>query len=359
MNYKQENMIYRAENRQVLYHSVIKCPDDIVRMYVNEWNRKNQTIFYESKDGGKTFNTDAPGLVIKGSGISHNFYPFYDKARKQLFAIGGLDSWKHQQRWRDIDDFEEFKKAFLERFDTPYIRDEVRWEGVREKLLAKGTLNHVDGLYLMKSINGKKWELVQKEPILKAILPKHPGFWSALEWGKSTEFDGHLTCVYDSVTDRYILWVRKNIRWGIRFAQYTTSKDLINWSEFKSIKVKGHDPESDNYYSPVFMKHPENDKLFIGMVPFFPEQGGKGCIKIMKSHDGINWEVTDEIFENKVSLLNKKPKNREQAVNGIIKDGKSIYFYIHHNYLGVDEHIPVDIWRYETGIKELNRSLGL
>jgi hypothetical protein len=358
MNFVKENIIYKAENRTVLYHSVIKCLDGIVRMYVNEWNRKNQTIFYESHDNGKTFNLK-PKLVIKGSGISHNFYPFHDKDKKCLFAIGGVDSWKHQQRWRDITDFEEFKKAFLERFNTPYIKDSVRWEGTREKLLAKGTLNHVDGLYLLKSKDGIKWDLVEKEPIIKAILPKHPGFWSALEWGKSTEFDGHLTCLYDSQIKRYILWVRKNIRWGIRFVQYATSKDLINWSEFKSINVDGHDPESDNYYSPVFMKHPDNDKLFIGMVPFFPEKGGNGCIKIMKSYDGINWEVTDEIFKKKVSLLNKKPKNQEQAINGIVREGKSIYFYIHHNYLGVNELTPVKICRYELRIKELNRSLNL
>lgn len=377
MKFERKNKIYTADtfasgNRELLYHSVIKCPDGIVRMFICRWNKENKVIFFESINEGETFRLKY-NSIIQGSGISHNFYPFLSYDGNKLYAIGGLDSWKHQKSWRQITDFEEFKRIFLERFDTPYIRSNVHWEGVREKLIHKGTLDHVDGLYLLSSKNGRKWTIENKgNPIIKAILPKHPGYWSALELGKSTEFDGHLSCVWNHRIGKYILYIRKNIqlnkpkvRIGIRYIQYATSDDLVNWSEFKEINIEGFDKNTENYYSPIFFQHPENYTLTCGFLPFYLEKKGVGEIRIVKSFDGINFQMTDKIFPDKVSYLKssagKTPKNYDQMVNGIImsNDRKKLSFYIYHNYLGLVGEKPVDIMRYDVSMKEFNRSLGL
>jgi len=350
MNHQIRNKVYTADNREVLYQTVLRCPDGIVRLYCNHWTKENRTIFRESKDG-ISFDSELH-VVIKDSGVSHNFYPFYDK-NGNLYAIGGLDSWKHEAKWRQVDDYEVFKKMFLERFKTPYIRDVERFEMFKKRIRAKKPLEHTSGLYLLKSETGVEWTMAEKDPIITAW---HPGFHSALDWGKSTEFDGHLSCVYNPRLDKYVLYLRNNIRWGIRYIQYSMSDNLRDWSPFQSVNIEGYDIDTENYYSPVIWKHPHRE-IYVGMIPFFFEKGGKGCIKLIKSEDGINFEIAEDIFQRKVSLLNLKPKSYYNAINGILTVGDMIYFYIHHNYLGVIPHEPVEIYRYEISIRDLDKAL--
>jgi len=224
MKYEQKDRLYLADNREVLYQTIIKCPDGIVRLYCNHWTKMNKTIYWESSDNGFTINMGKSGVVIKDSGISHNFYPFNDKDGN-LRAIGGLDSWKHEISWRQVDDFEEFKIKFQNRFNTPYIRDEARFKMFQKRIRAKKPLSHTNGLYLMGSDVGTEWSMIQKDPIVTAW---HPGFTSALKMGKSTEFDGHISCVWNQRLDKYVLYLRSNIRWGIRYIQHSFSDDLHN-----------------------------------------------------------------------------------------------------------------------------------
>lgn len=358
MELLKQNKIYSIDDfsdknrRRSLYHSVIKCPDGKVRMYVNQWNGFHRTVFRESNDGINFDETEH--VIIKKSGVSHNFYPFYGKDNK-LYAIGGVDSWKHEKKWREVEHYQDFLVMFKERFGQEYTRDEARFENFKKVISAKKHLDHTSGLYLFQSTDGVKWEIMNDgQPI---VTTRHPGYFSALHhWGdhaSSSEFDSHLSCVWDG--EKYILYVRKNIRWGIRFIQYTTSKDLINWAPYQELKLDKFDRTIENYYSPVVMNYQNN---FFGLIPFFYEKNNTyGSIKFIGSQDGENFNIIKDILEGEIILLKGKPKTRMQFVNGYVENGSKLYFYIHHNYLGVDSRKPVKVIRYEIDKKDMEKYL--
>lgn len=345
MNFKEENIVYNLNFRDAIYHSIIEC-FGTYRLYSNQWREMYQTVCIKSCNG-KNFNTEQE-KVFMNSGVTHNFFPFYNKEGK-LYGIGGMDNWKYDEEFYKIKDYKSFVSIYEEKFRKSSKDQKFNITEHRRLLAHKKPLNHVRGLYLFTSSNGKDWKQVQKFPVINVF---HNGFINAINlFGKSSEFDGHVNIVYHKNSDEYFIYLRANVSKGNRFIQYARSKDLINWSKFNLIKLDVYN-KKDNYYTPCFMKYKE--KLF-GLIPYF-NPDNFCSIRVITSNDGINWGFIKDIFKSKtVFYRGEKPKNNNHMVNGFIENKNDLYFYIHNNYSGLTRTEPVNIKRLSISKKEFER----
>jgi hypothetical protein len=335
---KYENQIYESDARKAIYYSIIKCPDGIVRLYSNRWVKHFNTICTDSRDG-VTFD-QSKTVVLKASGATHNFTPFYGKNRT-LYSIGGVDNWKHDRAFHGITSYDVFKKVYEEKFQWPCTREVFDLSEHKRLLSNKKMLEHVRGLYLFKSETGLHWEQIGKKPI---VTTKNEGFIDAIKnFGKGSEFDGQVCCVYDENTDQYFLYVRANVAVGFRYIQYSTSKDLIHWDKFRLININGYQADRDNYYTPSIFRY---KKIFVGLIPYF-DIDGNCCIRLVRGVDGVNFDIVGRYFhEQIVHFKDGKPKNTCHSVYGILPRKGVINIYIHHNNLGLDNNSPVTVVRY-------------
>jgi len=348
---KKENIVYKSEARKAIYYSLLKCPDGIIRLYSNRWVKYHNTIFVESRDG-INFGIEK-NIILQKTGASHNFSPFYGRKNK-LYGVGGIDNWKHDKNFHGIKKYSDFKKVYEEKFQWSCTKEIFDLAEHKKLLSNKKILSHVRGIYLFESEDGIKWKEVYSKPI---ITTKNEGYIDAIKnFGKGSEFDGLVNCIYDNITDQYFLYVRANVNPGFRYIQYSTSKDLINWKGFKLINIEGYEKDKDNYYIPCMMKY---RNIFIGLTPYF-DQEGSCCIKLLKSLNGIDWQIKTEFFNEKSKLFKgEKPKNTCHAVYGFYFKKGIINLYIHHNNLGLDSMKPVNVIRYTILEKEFDKVLEL
>lgn len=281
------------KDRNSQYFKILKFND----MYLMYYNNivKWRTYITVGTDG---INFNNFSVVLSKSNACHNFSPFVEGDK--IIAIAGQDDWK-------------------------------------SRLQEKKKKSHNKGLYLFESSDGLCFD--EKKLIIKA---DHPGFISSLEW-KSAEFDSYLSIVKKN--DLYYLYLRANIAPGMRFIQYSTSKDLINWGEFKLINMDKK-LNGNYYFANVEIV---GDKFYM-FAPYFT--GKMSCIKIYSSNDGENFKFIKDILNEKPSMIrdrNKKKKNLEinyvpkSKVHpvGIIDDS----FYYHNNYRGYVTSEPVTVER--------------
>jgi hypothetical protein len=284
------------------------------KLYINNsWDRCTRSVDLETKEE-KT--------IISKSSVCHNFFPF--KHNGEYYAIGGQDNWKAEKVWKTHKTFLEFKLYFRYRFNKNYTRDENRWKHAQKRIIEECvSLDHSDGLYLLKLIDDK-WTVQQR--VIKA---DNPGFVDGRKWGKGAEFDGHLSVV--NLDGTFFLYCRANPKKGIRRVQYATSKDLINWSEFKILKLdyKGYD-----YYYPCIF----SGKTFLKAIfPVLTEK--KSFLRYCMSTDGINWLFEKDFCHSPIFYDKGKPKNYVHPINGMY--GDNILF--HNNYLQMNKNKPVEV----------------
>jgi len=327
---KPRTVLY-TESRSEFYFTVIDMGTETF-IYSNDYNLHKgnhlKTRLYRSTGTDKFGQAS---MIFKKNCLSHNFHPFRG-ADGMLYGIGGMHSWKNQSLWHKIKSFAHFKDVFLEEFGRDYKGNEDRFKKANYRLInEKFMLEYSDGLYLFKSEDGISWIRIKR-----IITPRHPGFHSSLAW-KSTEFDGAICCLHDG--QKYILYLRDNVKEGMRNIQYATSTDLLNWSEFKPIKIKYN--EGDNYYFPSFFKY--QDKLY-GLLPFYTYSSA--CIRFCQSSDGITWKIKRELLTGKPEIHSGKRKNYYHPATGYVEDVDKIYVYIQHNYMGSNKKMDVYLKRY-------------
>ena len=346
MNLIPENDIFTTDHRKSIYYSIIKCPDGKIRFYNNQWVGRFKTLMIESNDG--VVFDQRLHLVLNRSGASHNFTPFYGKNNK-LYAIGGVDNWKFDPAFHGIQNQKDFKRVFENKFRRSSATENFNYKIHRKLISNKPAMPHVNGLYLFESAEGKVWKEVQKEPI---ITVWNAGYIDAIRnFGKGSEFDGMIGCCWVPEESLYYIYLRANISPGIRYIQYSTSPDLLNWSEFQLVDIEGYDISKDNYYIPSIFRYKGK---FVGLVPFF-DQKGNSCIRVLVSRHGRVFEIRRELFGEKTQSLDGKPKNACHAVYGLIENKSGvIYIYIHHNNLGLKYDEPVRVQRYTVQEKEFD-----
>jgi len=339
------------------YLSVSQDSENRIKMYYRKW-LKHCHVWGIHGNNSKNF-TFIEDPLIKKTDASHNFTVTYQPHLKLFIGIGGLEEWKRQKRWHEITDFEIFKKEFEGYFHKPYVRDEARFLSLKKAL--KGWVNHSNGLYLFHSKDGINWN--QRHPNHIATI-HDKGFTCALDWGKSSDFDGMNNLVYNPHEQRYYLYVRSNVAKGVRYIQYATSKDLITWSKWKNINmIPEFDKHTDGYYFPNFMMHPTKNIMF-GLVPYCSAK--KSSIQLFKSTDGYNWNYVEEYLSRPPVPLVKKGKiktykNYHHPVLGYLydKDQQILYFYMQNNYFMYDRSHYTYVDRYKVMEKELDKRLWI
>ena len=93
----------------------------------------------------------------------------------------------------------------------------------------------------------------------------------------------------------YFAYFRLNTKIGGRQIQYTTSKDMINWDEYKILKIKGFDLDINHIYHPNIFKY-ENTKYLIGIIIYHNVDIQRLSYSIIMSRDGINFKVISTIL---------------------------------------------------------------
>lgn len=350
MNLKEENIVYDSKFREAIYYSILKCPDGIYRLYSNQWLKSYRTAVLESVDG--IHFSDIKNYIFDKSGVSHNFFPFYGKDNL-LYGIGGVDNWKHDQAFHDIKGYNSFVTTYEEKFKVSSADVDFNLSKHKFLLSSKKALDHVRGLYLFKSEDGISWDQIYEEPIITVF---NKGYKNAIKlFGKSSEFDGHVNCVYNKDLNLYIIYLRANVQQGFRYIQYSTSTDLRNWSEFKLLRLyRGYVSGEDNYYTPCMFKY---NSVYIGVVPYF-NLNNDCCLRFITSVDGVNWFLKKELFKDKTAFYRgEKPKNTKHLVNGIIEKDGIINLYVHENFFGLDKDNPVTIKRFSISKEEFEDTI--
>lgn len=149
------------------------------------------------------------------------------------------------------------------------------------------------------------------------------------------------------------MYLRSNVKRGTRFIQYSVSENLLNWGEFKNINLDTFDEQSDNYYMPIFYRHPTIDGIYVGFLPYYCNEFCS--IRLVKSVDCANWETVGEIFRGDYKMLRDQPKNTVMPVNYLGYENDNVILYFHNNYLGLDKQKDSTIIRFIIPIKEFNR----
>ena len=264
-------------------------------------------------------------IIIQNTGICHNFFAFYDSNRhpaleKKYKGIGGT-------HWRKQD---------------PFWHRRDRHKGVQKNT---EETHGYRGLHLYTSDDGLKWDCVSNKPFLSR---RSPGFQTRGR-RQAREFDGHLSIIYNHKTGLYMLYARANVRAGVRHIQYATSKDFKEWSPFSLVEFHPtFRNRTDNYYSPNFFKHPDNER-FLGLLPYI--RRNRASLRLVISEDGVKWRKIEDFFKERPWFDDgepDKPKNPKHPVNGyaISKDKKEMYIYVQHNYFNHEKRKPIRIRRY-------------
>ena len=323
---KTEGIHYRDKTRSCGYYSKID----------------NKLYFRNFDDECFYFKEKTLERWTKDKCVSHNFSPY--KIDGKYVALGGMDDWKKDPKWRGIT-YEEFKVMYQDHFNKPYIRSEEFYKEIKYKFNTTPVSPFCRGLYLWTSDNGLKWNLQGDDPV---ITVKNVGFNSSLAW-KSAEFDSKI-CIVKRY-NHYWIYLRNNIDADRRTIQCTKTTDFVNFEPFVTLDLP-FDVIFDNYYFCEIFQYKRK------MFGFFPYYNDFYCsIRFMMSDDGVKWEVVSDLFKSFPFVIEHgKRKNRDHIVSGIEEGPNDFIFYVHHNYMGYDINQDVYLNKYSISkryLKEL------
>lgn len=202
--------------------------------------------------------------------FEHNFFPYFDEKNNQYIAISGT-----------------------------------------------GIYNH--GIYLFNSNDGINWTLKKKIIDPSNIIKRT---------GHLNHFDSHNSIVYNKFDEYYYIYIRDNIP-GKRYVQYIKTKDFINYTPSKHIKIK--DDTGEGIYNLNVFMYP-NSYYFIALPLLSKNASDKISNQILYSIDGENWNYLSKNFycvENVNEL-----KKLYFFVNNIVEslDNTKFFFYVLNNY---------------------------
>lgn len=340
------------EGRHNGYYTVIQdtINQSEVRMYYRASKNDSitevlagQTCLAISYDYGLSFTKPVinnsfgeNNIILQGVATCHNFTPcLYNSI---YLAIGGAHIIDTQVEELDDQSVKDMKRIKM----RPYMNDSngtyFIYSGDVE------TDKKVNGLHLYKSSNGLDWELVNNKPIISGLFPGQTDRLRGF-----SNFDSHLAFFYHPYYQKYFLYCRANVTVNLRFIQYTTSTDLINWEPLKLINL---DPMpyknlsqhmNENYYIPGINPYPDSH-FFIGFTPYFCYGKQLTGIYLLLSNDGYNFKRMDLMISGE-SLKGKLPNMH--SVNGLVlsENKQEYYLYIQDGYWRMNG-LPNEIWRY-------------
>ena len=210
-----------------------------------------------------------------------------------------------------------------------------------------------NGLYLFKMNNLDKNDYIienNKLPILSGIKPgRHDGHYGTCD-NKNiknsrnglTVYDSNTSLIFNENSNKYFLFQRANIGTGFRYIQYSSSNNLIEWSDWNLLKlnpVKNH--FQSNIYTNNFFKI-KGVNNYIGILECCKKNSARyddisktGNLELYYSVDCENW--------NFIGYLGLFTYYKNWMVSGepLLKDNK-YYFFSQDN----EKHI-MDIYYIE------------
>jgi hypothetical protein len=307
------------------YYSAIQDADTgLIRIYYSAATSlekfqdiSSETWYTESPDG---VNFSKPKSLHGLHAASSNFHVFRDPLDTEhpYKAVGG-------QHLR----IDHHKKSGCK---------SKAYQEVWGKLYAAPADNHTcngEGIYLFQSKDGIEWEQKFKQPIVTGL---HEGQTDGLRG--ISEFDSAMSVLFDYASKHYYLYVRLNIKGGVRYIQYTKSKNLKDWSPFKPLKINNFefDTNKHNFYYPHFFNFKNR---ILGYTAFYEEgnhsQKDAG-IYLLTAKSPEEWTVVGKI--KGTEFYNEEPhgpkssrfKNDRHTVNGLTEMDGKYYLYTQSNY---------------------------
>jgi hypothetical protein len=279
---------------------------------------------------------------------SHNMYFFKDKQEK-IKAIGG----QHFGIVSYQDDIKINNNYYKEYHSTISFIDATSYN-----LSIPGyhaIYNHTqpcpyyaNGLHLFAEINNNLVCLNNNLPIISGV---HPGRYDAyygytnnltLESSRNglTVYDSLGSIIYNKEKDLYYLYHRANIGYSRRSIQYTTSKNLLEWSEFNIVNFGSEHEyfECNMYYSNFF--NVPNTNIYLAILPYIKRVAScynfvdsKEEYRLYYSYDCINYKYVGNIHEN---INIKTLEDNYLSTNLPYYFNNNMYFYIFNNRCNLD-----------------------
>lgn len=183
-------------------------------------------------------------------------------------------------------------------------------------------IDRKNGMYLLKSFDGIKWEEISKKPVLHCLISS-----SNIKLGEIAFDTSPYLIKFNNI---YYYYGRLNSNLDERCVYLRKSRDLINWGKPIRINII-NEPKNNlkkNYYNFVVFEY--QNKLY-ALTPYFEACGtinrkcSNGCTLLLNSTDGINW-----IIINKLKPHKDKYKDR---VNDVIQKDNKINIFFRENIL--------------------------
>ena len=279
--------------------------------------------------------------IIKKSLSAHNFSVFYDSNPntpddERYKAVGGYHvgrasvktPWTlglHQASlYGELNDCE-----ISSDLDVVEFKDPV-WSEFTKLLFHDDFYHprHANGLYIFKSHNGIEWTEYHDKPIFSTLTECESPYEECLA------FDTHPSIFYDRNQDDYIIYMRGNLKLGVRHVMYSRSKDLVNWSKPKLIKT---DPSFDfdrgNLY---FMCAKPYASKYLAFPPHFKNEIISDSnrryydtkTQIMISDNGEKWRTVGSLFEGQTNGHMDFP----HVASFRVEDDK-VALYVHEGFM--------------------------
>lgn len=172
------------------------------------------------------------------------------------------------------------------------IIPDLVWPNEKRKIL-DWTVSRNDrknGLYLLYSNNGIKWNNLYDKPIIHSYISS-----DSCKLGE-LGFDTNPRIIY--YNNQYLFYSRLNSSLDERRLCVRKSNDLINWSLPEKIDIinENNNNLKKNYYNIVIF---EKNNILYGLCPYFEACGTiqrkcvNGCTILLKSNDGLKWEIIE------------------------------------------------------------------
>ena len=342
INIKEVKKFFFINNLK--FYKEFNLENKIYYPFILNHNNTNYLYFRENSNIELTkrfiINDDLSVLLDKSFSnnlykASHNLNLF--KHENKIYGIGGQHCSQLLRKY-----YLEFNAKFFRKKYFILSKDyNITYKGY-ERIFNPSIKNklHANGLHLFELKKNKIININDNLPIISGIKAGRCDLaYGEHHYDENKNFEGGLS-VFDSISSiiynnsekKFYLYLRSNLSRGVRFIQYSTSDDLINWSDLQRITINGKNIMLNySFYNPNFFEQEgiinkigilnENIRKIINKpksISFFSN------LKVIISNDFKNWielgNIGKLIYHNEW-LVNNSP----------LKKNNCFYFYIMNN----------------------------
>ena len=179
-----------------------------------------------------------------------------------------------------------------------------------------------NGMYLLESEDGVKWNKVSTKPVLHGLVDSYSCPLGSVGFDTSPCLLKH--------DDEFYYYGRLNTSLDERGIYMRKSKDLSNWSPPEKVIINndGDNHLRKNYYIPVVFKKGD---IFYILCPFFACCGtvnrncGGGKTLLLRSNNGVSWDI--------IRYCLPHDGKYQDRINDVIVDKDSLYLFFRKNLL--------------------------